>query len=179
MSSDKRSGIWLIAAVAGDWGIGYKNRLLFHLREDMDFFRKKTMGHTVIMGRKTFESLPGRQPLSGRKNIVLSRGQRIQAEGVTICSSVEEALEAAAAHRRTQGEGARSYVIGGGEIYREFLPYASGAYVTKVRAVKKADTFFPNLDQMPGWCCRGIEESHREGETQFEILCYLDIYSSI
>ncbi len=144
--------IALIAAVDKNWGIGYENALLFHLKTDMKFFKETTRGNIVIMGRKTMESLPGGKPLADRINIVLTHQEeesflKENATGDTwiVCHSVEETIDQA---QRISG---KVYVIGGEMVYREFEPYASRAFITKIEEGKKADAFFPDLDAMSGW----------------------------
>lgn len=141
----------ILAAVDGRWGIGYQNNLLFHLEQDMEFFKKKTIGNVVVMGRRTLESFPGAEPLPSRKNIVLTRDEdwrrrhENQGESLVILSSVDEVLDYVEQERRDV------YIIGGESVYRQFMKYATDAYVTRVNAVRTADRFFPNLDEMPEW----------------------------
>lgn len=140
--------IVLIAAVDRNWGIGRKNDLLFHLEEDMRFFREKTRGGIVIMGRATMESLPGGRPLAERVNVVLTHRDMSGAsteDGWIVCHSVDEVLNYIGDAQEAV------YVIGGGMLYREFEPYATRALVTKIEQEKKADTFFPDLDAMSSW----------------------------
>lgn len=143
--------IIMLAAVDRCWGIGYRNGLLFHIKEDMEDFRNKTIHNIVVMGRRTFESLPGSRPLPNRTNIVLSRQKELSSRygagesGLIFMESCDEVLEYAENAQQSV------FIIGGGEIYREFLNEASEAYITKVDAVREADTFFPNLDKMPEW----------------------------
>lgn len=139
--------ITLIAAVDKNWGIGCGNALLFHLKTDMEFFSEKTRGNIVIMGRKTMESLPGGKPLADRINIVLTHQnmESLSGEGWIICHSVEEVTE------YVENVHGTVYVIGGEMVYREFEPYASRAFITKIEEEKEADAVFPNLDIMNGW----------------------------
>lgn len=154
--------ITMLAAVDRRWGIGYRNRLLFRIKEDMDDFRNKTVHNIVVMGRKTFESLPGNRPLANRINIVLSREKGLHSRyeagenGLIFMESRDEVLEYAENVQQSV------YIIGGGEIYREFLNAASEAYITKVDAVREADTFFPNLDKLPEW--KVVSKSGKGGE---------------
>ena len=104
-----------IAAVSLDWGIGRDNGLLFHISEDLKRFRALTSGGTVIMGRRTLDSMPGGRPLPNRRNIVVTRQADFAREGVEIAHSPEGAAALAA------GDG-QVWVIGGGEIYRALLP---------------------------------------------------------
>ena len=152
----------IIAAVADNGAIGKGNALLWHIKEDMKYFRKVTMGCPVIMGRRTFESL-GR-PLPGRLNIVVSRSLqenagRLSAAGVCVASSLEEAVSLAGKGlpgdmaARTDGTAdphhkGEIFIIGGGEIYRQAIPLADMMYITEVHTeVDDADTFFPPIDE--------------------------------
>ena len=147
--------------MADNGAIGKGNALLWHIKEDMKYFRKVTMGCPVIMGRRTFESL-GR-PLPGRLNIVVSRSLqenagRLSAAGVCVASSLEEAVSLAGKGlpsdmaARTDGTAdphhkGEIFIIGGGEIYRQAIPLADMMYITEVHTeVDDADTFFPRID---------------------------------
>ena len=132
-----------IVAVDQNWGIGYKNKLPWKIPGELAFFKKTTIGHTVIMGRKTLESLPGGNPLPNRRNIVLSRDVSRSAAGVEFISSIEDLIAI------TSDE--LVFVIGGEQIYRLLLPYCSKSYVTKVDGIYETDTFFPNLDTDDNW----------------------------
>lgn len=128
----------MIAAVGKNLELGKNNNLIWHFKEDMKFFKDTTMGHTVVMGRKTFESLP--KALTGRKNIVISSNAEYQAQGATVVTSVEEALQIA--------DNEEIFVIGGGKIYSEFLPYADKLYLTEIYAeCADADTYFPQFNK--------------------------------
>ena len=129
-----------------NWGIGFQNQLLVHIPSDMRFFREKTTGNVVVMGRKTLESLPGGRPLADRDNIVLSRDPALKVKGAAVVHSVEE-LQQLLADIDTD----RVYVIGGADIYRLLLPYCDTAFVTRVDYAYQADAFFPDLDAMPEW----------------------------
>ena len=138
----------LIAIVHADkeWGIGKNNDMMFSLPKDMKFFRETTMGNTVVMGGNTLRSFPNQKPLKNRVNIVLTRGQ-VCDECVTVRSYEE--LKAEMKSR----ENDEIFVIGGGEIYKELLPYCHGAFVTKVDAIGGAEVFFPNLDENENFIC--------------------------
>jgi dihydrofolate reductase len=127
--------ISIIVAVAKNNAIGKDNQLLWHISEDLTYFKCITSGHPVIMGRKTYDSIG--KPLPNRKNIVISRNMQEQ-EGIIIVPSLEAALE------MTRNE-AEAFVIGGGSIYREALPIADKLYLTKVNIDYDADTFFPEV----------------------------------
>ncbi|HSR16133.1 MAG TPA: dihydrofolate reductase [Gemmatimonadales bacterium] len=136
MTSTARSGpvVSLIAAMARNRVIGRGGALPWHLPDDQKFFRKVTLDHTVIMGRKTFDEI--RRPLANRRNVVISRNPDFHPAGVTVVPSLEEALALGA----TEDE---VFVIGGGEIYREALPQADRLYLTVVEAEVDGDTTFP------------------------------------
>jgi dihydrofolate reductase len=133
------SMISIIVAVSEDLGIGKKNDLLWHLPEDMRRFKKLTYGNTVIMGRKTWESLP-RRPLPGRKNIVITDIPDEKFEGAVSAYSVEDAIS-----KCEKSEGI--FIIGGGSIYRQFMDIAHRLYITHVHRKADADIFFPEIDQ--------------------------------
>lgn len=135
-----------IAVVSADWGIGRDNALLFHIPEDMRRFRALTEGGTVIMGRKTLETLPGGRALPRRRNIVVTRDPGFVREGVQAAHSVEEILRLV-----SEEDPDRVWVIGGGEIYAALLPHCRICYLTRVYADQDCDTYFPNLDRLTGW----------------------------
>ena len=131
--------ISLIAAVARNRAIGKDGQLLWHIPEDLRYFREVTQGKTVVMGRKTWESLPEKfRPLPGRKNIVLSRQQDYVAKGAILVFTIEEILDAI-----SQDE--EIFIIGGAELYRLFLPLAHKIYLTEVDGDYHADAFFPDF----------------------------------
>lgn len=128
------------------WGIGKGNDMMFSLPKDMKFFRETTSGHTVVMGGNTLRSFPNQKPLKNRINIVLSRGQ--VRDDCVIVRSYDELK-----NELKKRENEEIYVIGGGEVYKELLPYCDEALVTKVDAVGGAEVFFPNLDENPDFIC--------------------------
>lgn len=131
--------IALIAAVARNGAIGRQQKLLWHLPEDMKHFRETTRGKTVIMGRKTWESLPAAfRPLPDRHNIVVSCNPAYQANGATLASSIEEALHLA-------GDADEVFVIGGADLYRQTLALASRLYLTEVAKDCPGDSYFPEV----------------------------------
>ena len=135
-----------IAAVSAAWGIGREGDLLFRISGDLKRFRALTSGGTVIMGRKTLDSLPGGRPLPKRRNIVLTRDSAFAREGVEAARSLEEVLSL------TEGEDPETvWVCGGGEVYRMLLPFCHLCRITWVRAAPPCDAFFPNLDQLDQW----------------------------
>ncbi|MDD6211945.1 MAG: dihydrofolate reductase [Clostridiales bacterium] len=145
-----------IACVSATWGIGKDNHLLFHISEDLKFFRRTTDGKVLIMGRKTLESLPGGKPLPNRRHLVLSTQMDYQPEGVEVYHSVPELLEAI---RDLPSD--EVWVCGGGEVYQELLPYCEECYITHVDLQPPADTFFPNLFREKDWT-RADSEAYME-----------------
>ena len=135
-----------IVAADKNWGIGYKNKLLISIPSDMKFFRQTTMNHVVVMGRKTLESFPNGLPLAKRTNIVLTRDQDYKVKGAILVHSEEELLEELKKYEEDD-----IFVIGGGSVYEMMLPYCNTIYVTKIDFAYQADTYFPNLDEMPEW----------------------------
>lgn len=152
----------MIVAADKNWAIGKDGRLLVNIPADRQLFVRETTGKTVVMGRKTLESLPGGQPLAKRTNLVLSKNPDYQVKGALVCHSLEEALE-----ELKDTDPRDIYIIGGESIYRQFLPYCTTAHVTWIDYSYDADTFFVDLDQDPEW--ELAEES--EEQTYFD-LCY-------
>ena len=139
--------IALIAVLAPNHALGYRQQLLWKISEDLQYFKRTTQGHTVIMGRKTYASL-GR-PLPNRRNIVISKTLAPEdCPGVELAASLEAALaKAGAGTSSVESEDRPVFVIGGGEIYRQALPLARRLYITWVQApTPEADTFFPPID---------------------------------
>ena len=128
----------IIVAIAENNAIGKDNKLPWHLREDLQYFKQTTLGAAVIMGRKTWESLTIK-PLPRRLNVVLTRNPYFNVMGVPKMESIEEVI-----HYASHVE--RCFVIGGAEIYKAFLPLATRLYVTKVYKSYPADAFFPEID---------------------------------
>lgn len=152
----------MIAAVDRNWAIGLKGNTLVDIPADRKLFREETMGKVVVMGRKTFESLPGGQPLPGRVNIILSRSTDYFGKRIMMCRSLEEGLRECGKYPSED-----VYVIGGQEIYQAFLPYCDVAHITWIDYSYDADTYFPNLDQDPEW----VLAADSDEQTYFD-LCY-------
>jgi dihydrofolate reductase len=130
--------ISIIVAIAQNYAIGKDNQLLWHLSEDLKRFKRITNGSIIIMGRNTYLSLPKR-PLPNRINVVISDVPDDYFEGAETVGSIEQALEYCSAEKE-------SFIIGGGSIYRQFMPLATKLYITKVHKDFEADTFFPDID---------------------------------
>ena len=128
----------IIAAVANNGALGKDNDLIWHLPADLKRFKRVTLGHHLIMGRKTFESLPGALP--NRTTIVISRDKSYKAKDCMVTQSLEEAIELAKKHDDNP------YILGGGEIYKQAMKYADYLDLTLVHHDFEADTFFPDID---------------------------------
>ena len=154
----------IIVAIAQNGTIGDKNSLLWHIKEDMRFFRTTTSGHPVIMGRKTFESL-GSKPLPKRTNIVITRADR-EFEGALTAHSLEEAI-------RMAGEDEEIFVMGGAQIYSEALSVVDRMYITVVERDYEGDTSFPEID-FSQWKLVNVVRHERgeEYESPFEFRTY-------
>lgn len=146
--------ITLIAAVANNHVIGAENRLLWHLPADLQHFKKRTMGHTVVMGRKTFESIG--KPLPGRRTIVVTRKKDYKAEGCEIAHSLEEAFKMA-------GKREEVFVAGGADIYEQTIEllHTHTLLITRVFASFEGDAFFPDVDPLK-W--QLIERDYRKAD---------------
>ena len=133
----------LIVAADNNFAIGKDGGIPWRLKGDLKYFKEQTLGHAVIMGRMTLESLPGGKPLKDRVNIVLTRDNSYAPEGVIVAHSVEEVL----AFPNIED----AFVIGGESVYKAFLPYCTHALVTKVQGDFEADTYMVNLDAHADW----------------------------
>jgi dihydrofolate reductase len=148
--------ISIIVAIAKNGIIGYKGGLVWNLPDDLKHFAKITKGHTVIMGRKTYESIVGRlgHALPDRKNIVISRGN-IKAPDCTVTKSVDEIV------KMFSNSEEEVFVIGGGEIYKQFLPTTNKLYITDVDVWYSGDTFFPTYEK-EDWKLISSEHHNRD-----------------
>ena len=160
----------LVACVDKNFGLGYKNKLLFKIPADLKNFRALTLNHTIIYGRKTLETFPNQKPLDGRRNIILSRTKKIS--GAEVVGSVEKlfdvldaaeenfiidggnvtlhptgALKSSTNEVNLRAQANKNFVIGGAEIFNELVPYAAEIFLTVVDAEVEADKFFPNVDE--------------------------------
>lgn len=156
-----------IAAVSASWGLGKNNDLLFHISEDMKHFRALTAGGTVIMGRKTLDSMPGGKALPKRRNIVITRDQNFARENVEVVHSVEEAVALVATE-----DPDKVWVIGGGEIYAAMLPYCRMCSITHVDADPDCEVFFPDLSKMECWREVRRSEDATDGELTYRFVDY-------
>ena len=152
-----------IVAVSQSWGIGKDGRLLFRLSADLRRFKALTTGHTVVMGRRTLQSLPDGKGLPNRRNLVLSRRPDYAPENAEAVTSVEALLRAA---------GEDAFVIGGQQVYEQLLPHCERVYVTKVLSEAPADAFFPSLDDDPHWRIVTVSEIQEENGLKFQYVEY-------
>ena len=149
--------ISLVVAAAENNSIGKNNQLLWHLPNDLKFFKNTTWGMPVIMGRKTFEAV--NKPLPGRFNIVITRQADWNADGVIVATDLKDALKKAKATNCNE-----IFVIGGGEIYKPAIEMADKIYITRVHAILDGDTFFPVIDETKWHLVTnqdfGVDEKH-------------------
>lgn len=155
-----------IVAVSQSWGIGKGEDLLFRLPSDLRRFKAMTTGHTVIMGRKTLDSLPGGKGLPHRRNLVLSRQSDFAPDRAEVIHSVEDILKTAEDD---------AFVIGGQQVYEQLLPYCARVHVTKVLSDPEADAFFPDLDKLPEWKVASAGEMLTENGLSFQYVEYIRI----
>lgn len=157
----------LVAAMAENRVIGRAGGLPWHLPKDLQHFKKLTVDHTVIMGRRTFDEV--KRPLANRRNVVISRNPEFHPPGVTVVPSLAEALALGATEREV-------FVIGGGEIYRAALPRADRLYLTVVHARVEGDTRFPEFEQ-DGWVLE--EEEHHPADEKHAYPFTFRVYNRI
>ncbi|HKK10195.1 MAG TPA: dihydrofolate reductase [Bacteroidales bacterium] len=146
--------ISLIAAMDNKGLIGTNNDIPWHIPHDLKRFKQITSGHTVVMGRQTFESLPG--PLPKRRNIVITSNRNYKKPGIEVVHSIEDAL-------RIVDKKSENFVVGGAAIYEQFLPFADKLYLTRIKAVFKGDTYFPKVD-FSNW--KLVNEEHHQTEDE-------------
>lgn len=157
----------LIVAVDKNWAIGYQNKLLISIPEDMRFFRDETMNKVVVMGKKTLESFPGGKPLKNRTNIVIALEKNYKVDGAIVVYSIEEALEKIKEYKSED-----VYVIGGASIYEQMLDYCDVAHVTKIDYAYQADTYFPNLDKKEDWVVTKMSDEHTYYDIEYTFYQY-------
>ena len=137
MKIKKNKNITIIAAIGENNELGLDNKLIWHIKEDLKRFKKLTTGHSIIMGRKTFESIS--KALPGRLNIVLTKNKNFKFKDVSIASNIHEAIE-------LTKDDEQPFIIGGSEIYSLFINMAQTIELTRVHNSFKADTFFPDIN---------------------------------
>lgn len=152
----------IIVTTDKNWAIGNQGQRLVSIPEEQRLLREDTLGKVIVMGRKTFESLPGKQPLYGRVNVILTRDSSYRIKDAIVCGSLEESLEKLAEYPSDS-----IFIIGGRSVYEQFLPYCDTVHVARVDYEYAADSYFPNLDQSSDWKM-ALET---EEQTYFD-LCY-------
>ncbi|GAB7387460.1 dihydrofolate reductase [Bacillaceae bacterium] len=148
----------LIAAMDKNRNIGYKNALPWHLPADLAHFRRTTMGHTIVMGRKTYEAIG--KPLPGRRNVVLTRQKPFRAPQCEVVRSLDDVWAKYATEKEL-------YIIGGAEIFRLFLPHADRLCLTLIDAVFPGDTFFPPFDEQE-WILTGKTKGAKDEKNPYD-----------
>lgn len=154
----------LIVATDESYGIAKDGELLTYLPKDLKFFKEKTLGNIIIMGRKTIDSLPGSGLLPGRETWILTRDRSYIKEGAQIFYSIESIVDYIKEH---QVDEERIYVAGGGVIYESFLPYCKKAYITHIRHQFNADTWMPAIGNMKEWKKVYESEDQYQGELAY------------
>ncbi len=154
----------IIVAVDKNWGIGNRGELLVSIPKDQKMFRQETTGKVVVLGRKTLDTFPQKQPLPYRTNIILTHDKSFQVKGAIVVHSIEELLEELKKYPSEE-----VYIIGGESIYQQMLPYCDTAHITQIDHEYQADAFFPNLDEDPEWemTAEGEEETYFDLEYRF------------
>lgn len=158
----------IIVAVDKNWAIGYQNKLLISIPEDMRFFREETTNKVVVMGKRTLQSFPGGRPLKNRTNIVLTSDRNFQAEDAIVVHSMEEALEEIKKYKSED-----VYIIGGAKIYNQFLEYCDVAHITKIDYAYQADTYFPNLDEKEDWVVAAESDERTYYDVEYQFFKYV------
>lgn len=156
----------LIVVVDENWNIGRDGGLLVHLSGDLKYFKKRTYGKTLVMGRKTLESFPGAKPLPGRKNLVLTRNRDYAPEGCAVYHSKEEVMEQLGA------DTSEIFVSGGETVYRQFMEDCDTFYVTKIYKSFPADRSFPNLDERDDLAITWKSEMQEEKGISYQFFEY-------
>ena len=157
----------LIVAADRNWGIGNKNKLLVQIPRDQKFFREMTTGKVVVMGRKTLESLPQKQPLQNRINIILTKNKNYVVKNAIVVHSLEALLEELKKYKSED-----VFIAGGESVYKQLLPYCDVAHVTKIDYAYEADTYFPNLDETNEWKIVADSEEQTYFDLEYVFLRY-------
>lgn len=154
----------LIVAADQNWAIGKNGDQLAYIPADLKRFKALTLGHAVILGRKTLATFPGGRPLKGRRNLVLSATPGCSVEGAEVFSNLGALLSAAPED---------AFVIGGASVYRALLPWCDTAFVTKLHEAFPADRYFPNLDKDPAWTLAERSEPEEYRGLRFHYVTYV------
>ena len=158
--------ISIIVAIAENYAIGKQGDLLCHMPEDLKHFKQITSGHTVMMGERTYLSLP-KHPLPNRRNIVLTDVPDKTFEGAEMAYSIDEAIELGE-RRKANGESEEAFVIGGGMVYRQMMPRADKLYITHIHhSWPDADTFFPEIKDTE-WVLKSAERHSADENNPYD-----------
>ncbi|NLJ41128.1 MAG: dihydrofolate reductase [Clostridiales bacterium] len=153
-----------------NWGIGYKGQLLKRVPRDMQFFKEMTLGKVVVMGKGTFLSLPNKQPLKDRTNIILSKSAQYNIEGLVICRSISGLFKELEKYPPDD-----IFIIGGESIFTQLLPFCSESYITRFEKGFLADRHFPNLDMFDNWVLAEESEGFHYEDFGFRFLKYINM----
>ncbi len=157
-----------IVAVDSNWAIGRAGGMLFHLPKDLQYFKRMTLGKTLVMGRATLDSLPGGRPLPGRSSIVLTRDRGFCRQGAQAAHSLNELSDLIDSLPPEQ-----VMLIGGGQLYHALIDCCHTAYVTRVEAsAPAADTWFPRLDERPGWALENRAPIQEDKGLRHQVFTY-------
>ena len=159
----------LIAAVDNNWAIGNKGKLLIRISEDQKFFKKTTMGHVVVLGRKTLEEFPKSKPLAGRTNIILSTNPDYKVEEAVIAHSIKELFDIIKEYDSDD-----IFIIGGESVYNKLYKYCDTAIITKINAEFEADAYIPNLDEICGWKIVSESETMYADDKDYKFITYIN-----
>ena len=164
----------LIFAVDKNWNIGYGGKMLAHLPEDLQRFRKITEGNIVIMGRKTLEAIPGQNPLPNRINILVTRKNEFNNKGFYIINDLDNLLPLL--KEIDPKDQMEVFVTGGETIVRQLMPYCTKAYITKIlNSFENTDTCIPNLDIDNSWKISNESRIYTEGELKYKYVDYIRV----
>ncbi|MCQ4925701.1 dihydrofolate reductase [Tissierella carlieri] len=164
----------LIFAVDNNWNIGYDGDLLYKISEDLKRFRRLTEGNIIVMGRRTFESLPDKKALPNRINIVITRDKEYKAEGALVINSLESLF--LLLKELNPNDEMKNFIIGGGEIAKQTISYCNKAYITKIfKSFEDADTFIPNLDVLDDWKIIKESEVYRQDDLEYKYVDYIRV----
>lgn len=158
-NEQKRPLLAIAVAVGENYAIGKNNQLLWHMPADLKFFKQTTSGHTVVMGRKTFDSVG--KPLPNRRNIVITRDSELKIDGVEVVNSLDAAIAL------TKDEEKPVFIVGGAEIYRQALPKTDVLYLTTIHHNFDADTFFPEIDRND-WTVISAERHEADEKNKYD-----------
>lgn len=162
----------LITAVDMNWSIGYKGRMLFEIREDLARFKRLTQENIVIMGRKTFESLPNSKALPNRINVVMTTDVNYKADNIIVVNSIDDLFKLL---RKINPQcKMKTFIIGGGNIVRQLIIYCNKAYITKAESRFVADVAIPDLDKDENWKIISESNTYMQGDLAYRYVNYIN-----